>query len=1200
MDSKGALNINQSTAKIFAALKADIESTLLESEDQAINSILGKVAQLEELCKSVLLQSNPNDNLQQLLKTVADLEKSQMNLRAQIENTSDRIWSVDANYQILTLNNSFATDFKTSFGVKLKEGISILISLPDPLKSIWKERYNRALKGEQFSIVDHFKINNVPAYIETTFNPIFLNKRVVGVSCFSHNITKQKETELQFKQLAELSPNPISIINEQGFLFVNQAWVDLSGYSVEEALQGNMNLLLPPKRAEELSKEIGEILSSNKTKVRKTYQVYNKQGREIWANVASTTIEFNHQTAILSVSTDVTELLNLQHELDKNKANLLAIIENTRARIWSIDTNLCIVALNSNFRNDFKTAFNVDLVSGTSALEGVPEPLKSTWKERYEKVFKGEIIQFIEEFSIEGIPQFLEVALSPIWFNQEVMGASCYSRDITEQKRAEIALRQSEQRFKSLIENLPSTAYRCAFDEKFTMEFISDEIEALSGYPAFEFIQNRKRTFSSIIHCEDYQKVLTAIEHSINRKTSYRIEYRIVDKHGLIKWVNERGRAILNEKGEVLYLDGVINDITARKQAEADLKESELEYRSIFNSMSDVFLRTDLKGNIIIVSPSMFDFLGYLPEEIIGRPVTELYLQKHDRQILLEKLLKEGVVREFETSFISKKGEEKIASINARLLTNEQGEPNGIEGSARDITYRKMALRALEDRTRELDSIFENTPVILILIDTDGNVLNINKAGTKTQGYDKTHFTRLLAGEAVKCINTLRSKTHCGKGEMCSKCLIRKTILKTIETRQNQDQVEGIISIPFHNQLYERSYLISTTYLETDSSKRVLISLDDITEMRKAEEEIRQLSAAVNQSTATIVITDIKGNIIYVNPQFEKTTGYRAEEVIGKNPRVLKSNHTEPNAYSTLWETIMKGETWQGEFLNVRKNKTEYWENAIISPITNAAGEITHFVAIKEDITERKRIQQELVRSEQELREMNDEKSRYLSILAHDLRGLVGSFHAYSNLLQTHFDEFSEDDLREQISLLTRASGDSLTLLDNLLAWGKSTQGRMLLDFEKVNLKEQTSLVTNLLSEITSNKKINLIDSTPAGLSLTTDMNILQTILRNLINNAIKFTPEGGTITVSARSLPETGIEVSVSDTGIGIEPETLQKLFKLGEKVVREGTNHEQGTGLGLIICKEMVKKLGGSIQVESTVGKGTRFYFNLPNLPV
>ncbi|QQS52195.1 MAG: PAS domain S-box protein [Bacteroidota bacterium] len=1196
MDSKKALHINQSTAKIFAALKLDIESVLVKSDDEAYNSILSKVAQLEEVCKTIFSESKSADDLQKLLKTIADLENAQINLRAQIDNTLFRIWSVDENYQVLTINKNFAQDFKNAFGVHLKEGVSIIISLPEPLKSIWKERYDRALKGEQFSIIDHFTIRNIPSYLETSFTPICLNKKVIGVSCFSRDITKQKETELQFKSLAELSPNPISIMNGEGFLFVNQAWTELSGYSEEEALKGNMNLLLPPKLAEEFGNGAKEFLAAKKTNIHKTYQFFNKAGGEIWVNVASTCIDFNHQPAILSVSTDVTELVKLQLELNKSKANLLGIIENTRARIWSIDNNLCIVALNSNFRNDFKTAFKVNLEPGTSALEGVPEPLYSTWKERYEKVLRGETIQFIEEFHFEGVPQFVEVALSPIWYTQELMGASCYSRDISEQKNAEIALRHSEQRYKSLIENLPSTAYRCAFDEKFTMEFISDEIEVLTGYPASDFLQNHKRTFSSIIHREDYQKVVSAIEQAIKRKTSYRIEYRIIDKDGIVKWVHERGRGMVNEQGEVLHLDGVINDITARKQAEADLRESEQEYRSIFNSMSDLFVRTDLKGNIIIVSPSVADILGYLPEEIVGTPITELYQQANDRHILVEKLMKNDVVREFETTFISKTGEERVASINAKILKNEQGEAIGLEGIARDITYRKMAQRALEDRTRELDSIFENTPVILILIDTNGNVLNINKAGTKTQGYDKTHFTRLLAGEAVKCINTLRSKTHCGKGEMCSQCLIRKTILKTIETRQNQDQVEGIISIPFHNQLYERSYLISTTYLETESTKRVLISLDDITEMRKAEEEIRQLSAAVNQSTATIVITNKAGDIEYVNPQFEKTTGYKAAEVIGKNPRVLKSNYTAPNAYHDLWETILMGETWQGEFLNVKKNKTEYWENAIISPITNSAGEITHFVAIKEDITERKRIQQELVKSEQELREMNDEKSRYLSILAHDLRGLVGSFHAYSNLLQTHFDEFSEEDLREQITLLTKASGDSLSLLDNLLAWGKSTQGRLILDYEKINLREQTSLVTNLLTELASNKKLQLLNTTPNSLIVNTDANILQTILRNLINNAIKFTPEGGTITVSAEKLTDNSIEVSVSDTGIGMAAEILQKLFKLGEKVVREGTNHEQGTGLGLIICKEMIKRLGGSIQVESTVGKGTRFYFNLP----
>jgi PAS domain S-box-containing protein len=1196
MGSAGAIEINDTILSLFSQLKAEIEGVKKHSSDDTIAAIDKHICRLERLYNELIHTTGSKGSVNELLKVQQRLHENKANLISQIENTNDSIWSVNEKLQIKTINSNFVNNYKTAFGVSLKEGVSVLISLPEPLKSIWRGRYQRALKGEQFSITDRFDIKGVPNYTETSFNPIKLNNEFVGVACFSRDITEQKQSEEQFKSLAALSPNPISILSVNGYLYVNKAWESVFGYSEKEALAGGIELILPEENNKQLIKESRNFILESNENLRKTYKLKTKSNRSIWLDVASTHIEFNNTKAVLSVSTDITELLNLQEELKQNKANLIAILENTEARIWSVDNKLRVVSFNNNFKSDYKTAFNIELKPGISALEGLPEPLEKTWKNRYNRVLKGENINMVEEFNIDNVPNFVELALNPMRMEKKVIGVACFSKDITEQKRAEISLKESENKYKTLVGNIPSTTYRCSMDKNWTMQFISDEVESLSGYPASDFINNSVRSFASIIAPEDQEMIEKAIRLSVKKKKSYRIEYRIIHKNGKIRWAQERGRAIFDKSNKVACLDGVITDITSRKQAEAALRESEEQYRAIFNSMSDVFIRTDLKGNILIVTPSIIDLFGYTPDEMVGKPVTDLYKDPADRKKLIAQLSAKGFVREFEAVFKTRTGEEKVGSINAKLLINEDGKPYGVEGIARDITYRKMAQKALEERTRELDSIFENTPIILLLVDSLGRVLNVNKAGVHSKVLDKPQFTSLLAGEAIKCVNTIRTKTDCGKGEQCKNCVIKNTLEKTFASKKNHTQVEGAITIQKENQEIERRFIISTAYIEFEEKDRVLISLEDITEMREAEEEIRRLSAAVEQSKATVVITDKKGRIEYVNPQFEKSTGYKASEVMLKNPRLLKSENTPPETYKELWDTISSGKTWQGEFLNVRKDKSEYWESANISPIFNRKGEITHFIAIKEDITERKRIQEELIRSEKELRERNNEKSRYLSILAHDLRGLVGSFHAYSNLIQTHFNDFSEEDLREQIDLLTKASGDSLNLLDNLLAWGKATQGRLTLDMEKVDVFEQVNLVLGVLSEVANNKKIKLLNNVIPQTFIHTDVNVFQTIIRNLVNNAIKFTPVEGSISIEASVPSEGKIQLSVTDTGIGMEETTRKKLFKMGEKVVREGTNHEQGTGLGLIICKEMVSRLGGNIDVESKPGEGSRFFFSIP----
>jgi PAS domain S-box-containing protein len=1196
MDATGSLEIINSIKKLLAELRKEIEHGIAPSSHDSIALINERIQRLEKVYEQLLSSTDSENSLKALIKIQAELEENHANLISQIENSTDRIWSVDKNLQIKTINSNFKREYHIAFGVDLKKGVSVLISLPEPLKSVWAERYKRALAGEQFSIVDRFEFEKIPHYIETSFNPVKIGNSIVGVACFSRDITKQKESEEQFKSLAKLTPNPISIISDEGYLYVNNAWQNLFGYSFEEAKNAGPSILFPKDEQKVLASQLKEFLEKDNENYRNTIKVVSKDNKTLWLDVSTTHIEFNNKRALLSVSTDITESLALQRDLKESRANLLALIENTHARIWSVDSNLKVLSFNSNFQKDYKLAFGIDLKKGVSALAGVEDPLKTVWEDRYKKVLLGNSVKLVEEFGIEGIPQFIDVTLTPIRLDNKIIGVSCFSQDITEKKRAEIALKESENRYKTLVENLPSTTYRCALDKNWTMEFISDDVENLSGYPAADFIGNNKRSFTSIIHSNDRLLVEKAVQQSIENQSSYRIEYQITHKNGTIKWVHEQGRAVFDDEGKVLWLDGVITDITSRKQAEAALRESEEQYRAIFNSMSDIFLRTDLQGNILIVSPSILDIFGYIPEEIVGKSILDLYKDPQKRKNLVSELSGKGFVREYEITFLAKNGEERIASINAKLLVNEDGKPYGIEGVVRDVTLQKMAQRTLEERTRELDSIFDNTPIILLLIDNEGRVLNINKAGTNYTQKEDSQFTSLLAGEAVKCVNTLRSNSDCGKGEACENCTIRKTLQRTFTTKQNQKQIEGSLTMYIDQQDIERKFLISTAFIPFEEGDRVLISLDDITEMRNAEEEIRRLSAAVEQSTATIVITDIRGHIEYVNPQFEKSTGYKTSEVIGKNPRILKSEELNPVNYEELWKTILNGETWHGEFLNVKKDKTRYWESAIISPITNRKGTITHFIAIKEDITERKRIQEELIHSERGLREMNEEKSRYLSILAHDLRGLVGSFHAYSNLIQTHFDEFSEDDLRKQLLLLTKASGDSLNLLDNLLAWGKSTQGRLILDFEKVNLHKQVDLVIGVLNEVAAKKEIELINNTPSNFEFHTDVNVFQTIVRNLINNGVKFTNAKGSITLGALPLDDEKVEISVTDTGIGMDNTTREKLFRLGEKTVREGTNKEQGTGLGLVICKEMVEKLGGTIKVESEPDRGSKFSFVLP----
>ena len=878
-----------------------------------------------------------------------------------------------------------------------------------------------------------------------------------------------------------------------------------------------------------------------------------------------------------------------------SRAEISYQIELSPDNIWLVDANYNIVSTNENFKKNFEIAYGIELTGGVGIIESLPEELKELWKNRYDKALQGERFSVVDQFKISGNPIFSETTFNPLVSEDGIIGVSCFSRDITEQKKFELALAESEKQYKTLISNIPSVFYRCAYDEDWTMELISDEIESLSGYPAEEFIYNKVRSYASIIHPDDTVFIDNIVREGVLLKKNYELEYRLIHADGSIKWVHERGRGNYNDDGTIAWLDGFVNDITQRKNAEFALEQSEEQYRHIFLSMSDLFLKVNTDGAISLATPSIKEILGYNTNEVNGLQFSELLKFPVDYAVLLDALKKKESVRDFETVFITKKGDEATVAFNARNVYDGTNRLVGFEGIARDITERKIAEQSLRERTKELYSIFDNAPMILILADESGDIVNINRATSRFGAKNQQDILNKLSTEAVRCILSINRAEGCGKGSACNNCIIKNTFKETILKKENFHQMEGKMMVQIDNEDMERHVLISTTLIEFENKNRVLLSLDDITEQKAVQEQVKRLSIAVEQSTATIVITDTNGNIEYANPHFEKTTGYSLTEAIGKNPRILKSENTSPDVYEDLWRTILDGKTWQGEFLNVRKDGTEYWENAIISPIYDDAGEMVSFIAIKEDITERKRIQQELIRSEKELRQLNDEKSRYFSILAHDLRGLVGGYYGYTHLLSTEFHSFSSEDLKEQIDLLVKSGQDSLALLDNLLEWARASSGALPITLDNQNLKDEVKSVIDYLKDLAKSKDIKLVHEIDDGLSVYADKNVLTTVIRNLISNSIKFTPADGTITVSALQKDDY-TEVSVEDTGIGMDKETLSKLFKAGEDVVRQGTNNEKGTGLGLMICQEMVKRLGGSIYAESEKGKGTRIYFRLP----
>jgi len=329
--------------------------------------------------------------------------------------------------------------------------------------------------------------------------------------------------------------------------------------------------------------------------------------------------------------------------------------------------------------------------------------------------------------------------------------------------------------------------------------------------------------------------------------------------------------------------------------------------------------------------------------------------------------------------------------------------------------------------------------------------------------------------------------------------------------------------------------------------------------------------------------------MVKLNPKFCEITGYTKEEALGQNPRILKSGEMPVQKYKELWDTVSSGEVWRGEFHNRKKNGELYWEWATMTSIKNDHGEITNYIAIKEDISLRKQMEVDLIAAKEKAEESDRLKSAFLANMSHEIRTPLNSIIGFSELLaDTHFVDDQKDEFIHHIIV---NGNNLLNIISDIVDISKIEAGEITIRKSKIAIK-------NLLDEI---RAMNLTQANEKQIKFNctcdcvwADKERLHQILNNLIVNALKFTSKGF-IEVGCKPIGNT-IQFHVKDTGIGIPTDFHQKVFDRFRQVEASYSRKYGGNGLGLAISKNLIELMGGTIWVESESGKGSTFYFTLP----
>ena len=571
-------------------------------------------------------------------------------------------------------------------------------------------------------------------------------------------------------------------------------------------------------------------------------------------------------------------------------------------------------------------------------------------------------------------------------------------------------------------------------------------------------------------------------------------------------------------------------------------------------------------------------------------------------------------------------------------LTREQGKDRWIEtfrspildgagtvigtvGFTRDITERKDSEQTLRRTQSLLSSILNSAGEGIYGVDTAGKTTFVNPAAAQLLGHTPAE---LLDRQLHALIHHSHIDGSPYPGSACP-------ILTSFKDGRARF-VDSEVFWHKNGTPFPVEYTSTPIIDEQGVITGAMVVFRDITERKRTEQELRKLSLALEQSSNSIVITDIEAQIEYVNQAFETVTGYTRDEMLGQNPRILHSGKTPPANYPRMWDALTRGETWQGEFINQRKDGEEYIEFARISPVRQPDGRITHYVAVKEDITERKRIGAELELHRHKLEALVEErthqltmanhaleiarnqaeastrsKSAFLAAMSHEIRTPMNGVVGMADLLRrTPVDT-------EQLRMLDTIRNSALALrniIDDILDFSKIEAGKLALETVPLSPTQLVEEIAQTLAPLADSKALRFLLDIDPGVpdAVLGDPVRIRQILVNLGGNAIKFTTNDerhrGCVLIAVDCDPgpddaTVQLRFRVHDNGIGIDNATLNTLFQPFTQAEASTTRRFGGTGLGLAISRHLADLMHGEITVASQLAAGSEFAFNL-ELPI
>lgn len=643
---------------------------------------------------------------------------------------------------------------------------------------------------------------------------------------------------------------------------------------------------------------------------------------------------------------------------------------------------------------------------------------------------------------------------------------------------------------------------------------------------------------------------------------------------------------VKDEKGNVNNVLITIDDITNIVHSDIEIETRTALMNTLLDSLPTAVFYKDING-VYKGCNKGFEFItGKSRDEIIGKKAYDLF-ETDDAKLYTEmdsQVNEYGEIKKFSHRRMHY-GKNEIRNFLLTKATYYDINNNsaGVIGIVEDLTEIETAQWDLENARKYAENIINEANIIIIGFDETGNVIEFNKKAEIISGYSKEE----ILNKNWRDIPLFISNTD----------FTNSYFYKTLSNKISENK-------EFELNIFTKSGLSKIIFwhsgkfpLNKDSEGYFFFGFDN-TEVKLKESKLRNMMHAVAQSNESIILTEPDGRIQYVNNSFTSLTGYTSSEVIGKNPRLLKSGNTPKECYKELWDTVLSGNTWRGELQNRKKNGELYWEYASITPVLAEDNKIVSIIAMKTDVTVLKNTIKEMGEVKEKIKELSSLKTAFLSNITHEFRTPLIGIIGFADILKNEITNSWHLDMVSDIYSQAKRLLNTLSLVIRL---SQLESKELKPEIREVNILDLVrGIIPGFLKKIEDKKLKLLFEEPPARITCSADLMMLKEIITNILDNAVKFT-DSGTISIEIKEHIEENkkyTSIKITDTGIGIHQDKHDSIFMEFKQLSNGMDKKFGGAGLGLTISKYLIELLNGKILLKSNPGEGSAFTILIPEM--